>query len=70
MKNFGFRILALLVVCSSTWVFLVRGSEAKQRWVFKMKDRYEARKMLAQKRQVKRRGGVVLDDMEMQAYHS
>lgn len=70
MKNFGFRILALLVVLSSTWVFLVRGSEAKQRWVFKMKDRYEARKMLAQKRQVKRRGGVVLDDIEMQAYHS
>jgi len=70
MKNFGFRILATLVVLSSTWVFLVRGSEAKQRWVFKMKDRYEARKMLAQKRQVKRRGGVVLDDMEMQAYHS
>lgn len=70
MKNFGFRALALLVVLSSGWIFLVKGSDAKQRWVFKMKDRYETKKMLAQKRLLKRRGVVELDDIEMQAFHS
>ena len=70
MKKVRFRLIALVIVSSSVWIFLVKGSEAKQKWVFKMKDKYENRRILAQQKLIKRQGGVLLDDIEMQAYHS
>ena len=70
MRNFTFRLMAMVIVVASIWIFLVKGSEAKQKWVFKMKDKYENKKNLAQKKLIQKRGGVLLDDIEMQAYHS
>ncbi|MEO6914810.1 MAG: hypothetical protein ABI151_03440 [Chitinophagaceae bacterium] len=70
MKTTRFGFFALLIVVSATGIFLIRGSEAKDKWVFKMKDKYENRKNQAQKKLLKKSGGILLDDIEMQAYHS
>ncbi len=46
-----------------------KGSEAKQKWVFKIKDKYDNRRQMAEKKKIARKGGVLLDDIEMAAYH-
>lgn len=70
MKNIRFRMMTLLIVVSAMGIFIVKGSEAKDKWVFKMKDKYENKKNLAQKKLLQKRGGILLDDIEMQAFHS
>lgn len=70
MKKISFGIIALLIMVSSMWIFLIKGSEAKEKWVFKMKDKYENRRNLAQKKLLTKHGAVLLDDIEMQAFHS
>ena len=70
MKKFTFKGMALVFFFFSICIYLVKGSEAKQKWVFKIKDKYENKKNQAQKKLIKKRGGVLLDDIEMQSYHS
>lgn len=61
-------IVLLVVLGTSIWVF--KGSEAKQKWVVKLKHKYDNRRQTAEKKLMERRGGVVLDDIEMASYHS
>lgn len=46
-----------------------KGSEAKQKWMFKVKSRYEEKRHLAKQKKVLEAGGVALDDIELSAYH-
>jgi hypothetical protein len=48
---------------------MVRGEEAKQKWVFKIRSKYDNKRIIAEKRQRARQGGVLLDDIEMASFH-
>ena len=48
---------------------MVRGEEAKQKWVFKIKSKSDNKRLIAEKRQQAKKGGVLLDDIEMASYH-
>ena len=65
------QILAVLVILMiGTLVGFFKGPEAKQKWVFKLKDKNDNRRQMAEQRSIERRGGVLLDEIEMAAYHN
>ena len=49
---------------------MVRGQEAKQKWVFKIKSKVDNKKLIAEKKQIAKKGGVLLDDIEMASFHN
>ncbi len=56
------------------WIFagllgIIKGDEAKQKWVFKIKNKYVDRKQVKENKLIALRGGVLLDEIEMSAYH-
>lgn len=48
---------------------MMRGEEAKQKWVFKIKSKVDNKKLIAEKREIVKKGGVLLDDIEMASFH-
>jgi hypothetical protein len=69
MKQLNNRWLILLILTVGTIIGIFKGSEAKQKWVFKIKNRHEEKRQLAEEKKVLRQGGVPLDDIELAAYH-
>lgn len=47
----------------------IKGEEAKQKWTFKMLSRVEEKQQKAEIRKIKKEGGVLLDEVELSAYH-
>jgi hypothetical protein len=70
MKNIRLRILFLLVVTGGFFVGTFKGEEARQKFVFKYKSKYDTRKQMAERRSIMRKGGVLLDDIEIAAFHN
>ena len=70
MKIFRTRIILLVALTIGTVVGFFRGSEAKQKWVFKVKSRFDEKRHLAEQRRLMRDGGVPLDDIEIAAFHT
>jgi len=70
MKNFYRTFLFGIVMVLSTVVGWIKGTEAKQKWVYKWKTGYDEKRQLAKKRMALRKGQVVLDDVEWAAYHN
>lgn len=69
MKQFHNRWLMLFILTVGSFIGLVKGTEAKQKWVFKIKNRQESKRQLAEQKKVLRTGAVPLDDIELAAYH-
>jgi hypothetical protein len=69
MKQINNRWVVLLILTVGTVIGVFRGTEARQKWVFKIKNRYEEKRQLAEQKKVLRNGGVPLDDIEMAAFH-
>ena len=63
-------MVVFLAVTIGGMVGLVKGEEAKQKFVFKMRTKYDNRRLMAARKSIARKGGVVLDDIEMAAYHN
>jgi hypothetical protein len=70
MKIFRTRIILLVALTIGTVVGFFRGSEAKQKWVFRIKSRFDEKRHLAEQRRLMRDGGVALDDIEIAAFHN
>ncbi len=70
MKNFYKTVLFGIVMVLSTVVGWVKGTEAKQKWVYKWKTSYDEKRQLAKKRIALRKGQVVLDEVEWAAFHN
>lgn len=64
------KFLLFFVISIGSVIGMVRGEEAKQKWVFKIKSRVDTKKLIAEKRQQAKRGGVLLDDIEMASFHN
>ena len=63
-------MVVFLAVTVGGMIGVVKGEEAKQKWVFRMKSKYDNRRLMAERKSVARKGGVLLDDIELAAYHN
>ena len=63
------KFLLFCVISIGSVIGMVRGEEAKQKWVFKIKSKVDNKKLTAEKRQIAKKGGVLLDDIEMASFH-
>jgi hypothetical protein len=70
MKGFKNKMVVFLAVSVGGMIGVVKGEEAKQKWVFRMKSKYENRRLMAERKSLARKGGVLLDDIEMAAFHN
>jgi hypothetical protein len=70
MKGLKKKVVLFLAVTIGGAIGLVRGEEAKQKWVFRIRSKYENRRLMAERKSIARKGGVLLDDIEMAAYHN
>lgn len=69
MKRFQHKMVIMLAVFVGTIVGLFRGTEARQKWVYKIKSRYEDKRQTAMRRSLQP-GEVMLDDIELAAFHN
>lgn len=70
MKKIKLRLLVLLIITGGFLVGAFKGDEARQKWVFKIRSKYDDRKQMAEKKSIVRKGGVLLDDIEIAAFHN
>ncbi len=63
------KFLLFFVISIGSVIGMVRGQEAKQKWVFKIKSKVDNKKLIAEKRLQAKKGGVLLDDIEMASFH-
>ncbi len=70
MKSFRNKMIIFTAVTIGGLIGLLNGEEAKQKWVFKIKSKYENKRLIAEKKSIARKGGVLLDDIEMASYHN
>lgn len=70
MKTIINRAVLLLAITVGTLVGLFKGTEAKQKWMFKVKSHFEEKRYLAEQKKLQRRGGVPLDEIEIAAFHN
>ena len=60
----------LLALTVGSIVGIFRGNEARQKWVFRVKSRFDEKRQLAEQKKLMREGGVALDDIELAAFHN
>lgn len=67
MNRMFYKLILTMVIFAGLMIGIVKGQEARQKWVTKKKNRYETRYLnLNQKVE---NSQVVLDEFEMEAYH-
>lgn len=70
MKKIKLRLLILLILTGGFFVGVLKGEEARQKWVFRIKSKCDTRKQMAERKSISRKGGVLLDDIEIAAFHN
>lgn len=70
MKGIKQKMVVFLAVSVGGMIGLLKGEEAKQKWVFRVKSKYDNRRLMAERRSIARKGGVLLDDIELASYHN
>jgi hypothetical protein len=69
MSQISNKWVIILVLVVGTVIGMFRGTEARQKWLFKIKNRYEEKRQLAEQKRLLRSGGVALDDIELASFH-
>ncbi|MHA4808338.1 hypothetical protein ACX0G9_09520 [Flavitalea flava] len=64
------KMVVFLAVTVGGVVGMLKGEEAKQKFVFRMRSKYDNRRLMAERKSIARKGGVLLDDIEMASYHN
>ena len=70
MKRYRNRLVIFLAFTVGSLIGLLKGEEAKQKWVFKIKSKYDTKRQVAERKMIARKGGVLLDEIEMASYHN
>lgn len=65
MKKINHRIILAFIVVGGLFIGMVKGQEARNRWVSKMKGKNENRRLKV----IKHPGEVALDDFEIASFH-
>jgi hypothetical protein len=68
MKTIFYKFTLRLILMVGIIVGIMKGQEARQKWVSKKKMKYEAKK--ANKNIITDNSQVALDEIEMSTYHS
>lgn len=63
-------MVVFLAVTVGGMIGVIKGEEAKQKWVFRLKSKHENRRLIAERKSIARRGGVLLDDIELASFHN
>ena len=63
-------MILLLALSIGTIVGIFRGNEAKQKWVFRIKSRFDEKRQKAEQKKLIRGGGVALYDIEIAAFNN
>lgn len=69
MNQFNNKWVLVLIITVGSVINILKGSEARNKWVFKMKNRFEEKRQLAEHKKLARSGGVLLDDIELASFH-
>jgi hypothetical protein len=69
MKAIFYKFFFRIILLSGIIVGILKGQEARQKWISKKKIKYEAKKAF-QKKTDGDQSLVMLDDIEMSTYHS
>lgn len=69
MKKIYNRTILLVAITVGSIVGFVKGAEAKQKFMFKIKIRNEEKRQLQKQKKLLKDGSVPLDDIEIAAYH-
>jgi hypothetical protein len=69
MKRFQQKAIIMIAVVVGSVIGAVKGQEAKQKWIFKILSKQDERISRAVRKSEARKGKVLLDDIEMAAYH-
>jgi len=69
MRPILHKILLSMILSGGLFIGMLKGQEVKQKWIAKMKDRYEGKESANQKNALKTEE-VVLDEYEISSYHS
>ena len=64
------KFLLFCAISIGSVIGMMRGEEAKQKWVFRIKSKVDTKRLIAEKRQIAKKGGVLLDDIEMASFHN
>ena len=67
MKRIIYSLLLSLIMVAGLFIGMIKGQEVRNKWISKMKFRYEERK--ENKKQVPS-GEIMLDEIEEATYHS
>ena len=70
MKTYKIKLVIFLAISIGAIIGLLKGEEAKQKWVFKIKTKYDNKRLMAEKKSIARKGGILLNDIEMAAFHN
>lgn len=65
MKQINHRVIIASLVVGGLFVGIVKGQEARTRWVSKMKSRYDSNRPKSEKKSAM----VDLDDFEISSFH-
>jgi hypothetical protein len=69
MKRIRQKAVILIAVAFGTVLGMFRGQEAKQKWMFKFMSKRDEKRQTAKLRNELEKGMVLLDDIEMSAFH-
>ena len=69
MNQFSNKWVLVLIITVGSVINIFKGSEAHNKWVFKIKNRFEEKRQLAENKKLIRSGGVLLDDIELASFH-
>ena len=70
MKKYKTKLMVFMAITIGTVIGTFKGEEAKQKWVFKIRSKHENKRLIAERRNIARSGGVLLDDIELASYHN
>ena len=70
MKGVKNKMVIFAAVTIGGMIGLIKGEEAKQKWVFRLRSKYETRRLVAERKSIARKGGVLLDDIELASFHN
>jgi hypothetical protein len=70
MKKYRTKLVIFIALTIGTLIGTFKGEEAKQKWVFKVRSKYDNKRLMAERRLIARKGGVLLDDIELASYHN
>lgn len=69
MKKFTNRLILLVALSLSSLVGMLKGQEARQKWVFRMKSLLDEKRQSEEQKKIYKNGGVPLDDIEIASFH-